>query len=160
MSFVLPGNVNIGSNSCIGGTYACYYFQGISIGDNSCTDYAACYQKPYTYLKHKGTIGDNSCNGEYSCAWYASRNTGDNSCNGKSACRKSTGKSALRALSAVVCFQEIQSSWLISSFSKCRLQKLVGTCFHLGLFKLSSTLSLITFNSSHCLAITRTLVTK
>jgi len=84
---------DVGSNSCIGGTtigydgyvgFACYNFQGPSVGDNSCNDYAACYQFVGGY--YTGSIGSDSCNGRYACSWTETRDTGNKSCNGYYAC--------------------------------------------------------------------------
>jgi len=90
---------DVGTNSCIGGTakgrddytgYACYNFQGPSVGDYSCIDYAACYQ--YYSRYYGGTIGHNSCNGPYSCNWIDNRDIDDRSCNGIYACAYMSSK--------------------------------------------------------------------
>ncbi len=79
----------VGSDSCLEGNYVCYAFNGGIIGDNSCSQYAACGQ--YLSLQNMGNIGSNSCNGLWTCNFIsASRNTGDNSCNGDFACASVT----------------------------------------------------------------------
>lgn len=79
----------VGHGSCIDGSYTCYTFNGGIIGSSSCSQYAACGQ--YSFLNNTGIIGDNSCNGPWTCNFItASRNTGDNSCNGYRACANVT----------------------------------------------------------------------
>ena len=83
----------MGNNSCIGGTdvgedgytgYACYNFIGGTIGNDSCNDYAACYQN--IDRVYYASVGDNSCNGAYTCNVIWSRSIGDDSCNGYYGC--------------------------------------------------------------------------
>jgi len=75
----------VGDDSCTEGKYVCYAFNGGIIGSGSCSQYAGCAQ--YVSLNNTGNIGDNSCNGVWTCNFlWASRDTGDNSCNGDFAC--------------------------------------------------------------------------
>eukprot|EP00804_Cyclotella_cryptica_P000242 CCRYP_010191-RB/>CCRYP_010191-RB protein AED:0.13 eAED:0.13 QI:240/1/1/1/0.9/0.80/21/698/524 len=109
---------NIGNGSCNGASvmgkdgyvgYACAHVRG-TIGDNSCYEYAACYQtlddsnKGYTFnvgnnscrkksacfYSSDNSIGDGSCGGEYAC-YQSYSSVGETSCNGYYACYKNKG---------------------------------------------------------------------
>ena len=87
-------DATIGDNSCNGDSiqggdgyygYVCTYAKG-TIGEDSCYEYAACYQTLNDSNQYSFNIGDSSCRGENSCAYSSGVVIASGSCKGTYAC--------------------------------------------------------------------------
>eukprot|EP00804_Cyclotella_cryptica_P018215 CCRYP_005958-RA/>CCRYP_005958-RA protein AED:0.44 eAED:0.44 QI:287/1/1/1/0.91/0.92/13/81/362 len=126
---ILLVDAKIGNNSCTGDViqgkggyfgYSCSHLRG-TVGDNSCFEYAACYQyKNDVYIFN---VENDACRGQAACSYFGSVSIGIGSCLGYYTCYSSDagiGKTSCNAKEACTNNTAPIGDCLCNSYRECR----------------------------------------